>query len=382
MAVTIKTGTLSTDKILSALQKPEVLDKVILAEAHVAPMYALLRNRLKKQVALQPEFSHFEDQLAPTWTTVAADATATDTTISVAAGTGYYFRAGDVVLVPSTGEQMLVTSVASDSITVTRGYGATSAAAISSGAYLLNTGPSKQEGAEADNASYTEPTQVSNYIQEFSELLAFTDIQRASETYGGPEEKRQINKKRWEILRSIEYRFLFGEPKLDTSVSPPRRLTGGLSYFVTTNVADYSSSFDEDKWNEWLEGVFSLEGGSPKKTIFCGGKLIRNLMSVLQSNYTVRTEVAKGTWGLKIVSYTSPFGEVELIHHKLLKNDYSSYGFAVDFEYLQYRYMKGMDLRLIDIQTENPHVKKYEYHAAVGLDVLNEKAMGIIITPA
>ena len=382
MAVGVTHGTLATSTVLSGLQKPEVLDKVILKEAHIAPIYSILRGKAKKELTIQYKYEHYEDQLAPLWATVDNSGSAvlsTATSIPLSAGMGDYFNVGDVAMVPSTGEQMLVTAQTTSSITVTRGYGTTAAADIADTAYIVNTGPAKSEGADPLGPTFTTPTLVTNYVQEFSKTVLITDIQEASETYGGPEFKRQLRKKRWEILRDIELRFLLGEPKDDSANS--RRATGGLNHFYTTNVSDYSAAFDEDKWNAWLEAIFALDTGSTSKLILGGGQFIRNVMSFLRSNYTINVKPATKEFGMDLASYISPFGKVTFAHHRLLTNDYASWAFAVDLEYTVYRYMKGLDLKLQTVNLENPHKKEWEYYAVVGFDLRNEAAGGKIITP-
>jgi len=59
--------------------------------------------------------------LNPSWSSLAASATAAATTLSVATGEGAYFNKYDLVKIPATGEVVLVTSVSGDNLTVVRG---------------------------------------------------------------------------------------------------------------------------------------------------------------------------------------------------------------------------------------------------------------------
>ena len=77
--------------------------------------------RFKTWPTTKPEW--LEDNMAPITTTLASGYTTTQTTISVAAGTGAYFRAWQVLEIDS--ERFLVTSVSGDTVTVAFAYQST-----------------------------------------------------------------------------------------------------------------------------------------------------------------------------------------------------------------------------------------------------------------
>src|SRR6185312_4350512 len=104
-APTVVTGSRNTlTGISQSRRRIEMLDQIFDYDgptADAAPTLAILSKRAAQMVAGSPKFQHLEDQPLPDKTTLNGAHNATTVTINVAAGTGVYFRAGDIVLGPT-----------------------------------------------------------------------------------------------------------------------------------------------------------------------------------------------------------------------------------------------------------------------------------------
>src|ERR1700685_3888388 len=117
-APTVVTGSrLTTVGISQNRRIVEMLDQIFQYDANATPTLAVLSKRAPQMVAGNPKYNHLEDQPLPVTTTLTSSENSTATSLPVATGTGLYFRANDVVLLPTSasatgaGEIVLVSSI-------------------------------------------------------------------------------------------------------------------------------------------------------------------------------------------------------------------------------------------------------------------------------
>lgn len=128
---TIVTGVRDTANIQTAKLKIDMSEKIALLQPSATPFITFLkRAKGNTEVATNPKFQWMEDDLGARWDAINNGAGYLSTDTSLVVDNGAYFSAGDIVKVPRTGECMLVTAVATNTLTVVRGYGVTAAAAL------------------------------------------------------------------------------------------------------------------------------------------------------------------------------------------------------------------------------------------------------------
>src|SRR6478609_4446278 len=115
---TVLSGVVSDFTILSNQRVIDMSEKISLLEPDAAPLTNFLR-KLNKKDAFSQKVEWLADELIPRLTTLAASAATADTTISLAAGTGQYFRANDVLRIATTGENVAITAMSTDTAGVT-----------------------------------------------------------------------------------------------------------------------------------------------------------------------------------------------------------------------------------------------------------------------
>ena len=241
------------------------------------PLYVLV-SKLSKASCINPSFSWFEDELQPSWTTLAVSAASGATALTGANNS--YVNKFDLLKVPSTGEVMLCTSVTGSAITVVRAYGTTAAATIAAAADILILGPAFAEGSlAADLTTRSRQTdEVTNVCQLFRKSVELTRTLANTETYGGPERNTQRKKKGIELMRDFERMFLYGELLADTAagkdatLTHARRTMKGVNSFISTNSTAAGGTLTESEFEAFLRSIFRYGGSS--RYLFCSPLII------------------------------------------------------------------------------------------------------------
>jgi hypothetical protein len=283
-----------------------------------------------------------------------------------------------VAIVQETGEAILVTGVATDTLTITRGWGGTAAAAWSDGASISITASASAEGSSAPAAVSTVETSGYNYTQIFRWPFSVTGTEAASELYGGKDLGYQRKKAGIEWAKRLDLSFFFSERNEDTSAV--RRSTGGLNEFITTNRQDMSGVFNKSTFWNFAEDFFRY--GSKDKVAFISRGIATEIAITADTN--VERQESSKSLGLEITRLVSPHGRLRLITHDSLEGDtYGGYGFIVDPDNIGYRYLDGRDMVLkTNIQDNDVDGETDEYFGEVGLFRSLEKTHAVMTNGA
>ncbi|MCC7407116.1 MAG: DUF5309 family protein, partial [Phycisphaeraceae bacterium] len=181
-----------------------------------------------------------EDELLPN-TDVISDGSIsnglTETAFDVAHGSR--FRVGDQVQAEGSHEVMLVTGVSTNTLTVTRGYGGTTASAITNGKVLRILGNAALEGDDRPATRYTNRVRRQNYTQIFTASVEVSGSQLAARRVGVEDELDYQKQERLrELLRDLENCVIHGVSPASTQQgsSTVRRTMTGIVPFLSTNV--------------------------------------------------------------------------------------------------------------------------------------------------
>lgn len=152
---------------------------------------------------------------------------------------GGRFRVGDQIMIDGKeGEIMLVTAIAGNDLTVTRGYGGTTNVSIADNDVIRILGNAALEGADADVARFTTRTRMQNYTQIFSATVEVSGSQLAARMLSLADEMDYQKQERLrELLRDLENCVINGvaagaSPEGSTTV---RRTMRGVRRSITTN---------------------------------------------------------------------------------------------------------------------------------------------------
>lgn len=345
---------------LGVTRKYDVADVISLLDVARYPMLAILTNAgkdpvtkqgeaLKKKETTDPEFKWFEDKFGAREDIIAANQSGATTLVVT---NGAYFSIGDVLLCVKstqgtnnpTGEVMLVTNVATNTLTLVRQVGD---ASLGGGLLQQNDviwiiGNANEEGAGLREIKATTVAEALNYCQIFRTTIGVTETSR--NTQGWTKESDfdyQTRKKGIEHLVDIERAFMFGKKELITSGVHPKRFTGGAFQRIAQVVSNIAT---RDDFNGYLRTLFAH--GNTEKYLFSSGYVVDKIGNFAHD----KLQVVQGekTFGLSIIKYLSPHGTLNIIKHDLLTGDlYGKSAVGVDMEALTYRYLSNRDTKLL-----------------------------------
>lgn len=185
------------------------------------------------------------------------------------------------------------------------------------------------EGSTIPDALTYDPTKYTNFTQIFRTPLditrtakktrlrtgdAKTELQRETLLYHGVE---------------LEQAFLFGDKSENTgSNNKPERTTQGMVPFIVENadsnrVADYATdnsglswrTAGEDWFDDQLEILFRF--GSSEPLAFCGNGALRGIQKLVKQSGEFELKAETAAYGVKVVRWTTPFGDLLLKRHPL-----------------------------------------------------------------
>lgn len=366
----------STNNVVAGRKVVDIAKKIDVLEPDSAPL-TLLTKKIDKRVAVNPEFKWMEEE-SLTKTDQVNDGTGmngSDTTMTV--DNGSRFRAGDVVKIPRTGENVLVTAVATNDLTVVRGWGSTAGAAINDNEPIIIIGNANQEHATKRAMIIGDQTIRTNYTQIFRTPFGISRTAANTEMYGGKDLAHIRMMQLIEHQKEIERAFWFGEPKEDLTGTHPRRATGGVDYWISTNATDAGGALTQIEFNTFLRTGFRY--GSKKKWLFAAPIIVEAIS--YWASQKLQVSVSEKTFGISVMEYLTPFGVVSIVNMNLFTEVtlYSGYAYLIDVEGLAYRYLENSDTKLkTNIQANDADGQEDEYLTECGLQFNNEKKSALL----
>lgn len=380
---TITSGIVDTEAVLSDEKVVDMEERFRLLDPDTS-QYMTILNKLPSKVAKREKVNWLEDELFPNLTTLAASATSAATTVDVATGTGTYFRAGDLVRVVSTGEMLEVTSISTDTLTVTRTIGAAPAASAASGGDVLIVANAAAQGADYGTLKVTKRVLGYNYTQIVRHPFGFTGTDVEIETYGPGDPANELAKKAVEHKRAMENLAFFGARDFTSNSPSSKGYAGGLQEFLSTNVWSSAGAIDLAYIDDKLSTVF--QHGSQKKVIFAAPKPAQALSNLFANNW-VRARPDDRVYGAKVSAFVNgAYGEsVPVIvkrewgARQSASNGHGSWLFVIDTEYVRKRPLRNRNTAILRNRQGNGEDKVvHEYLTELSFEVSQEKVHGLI----
>lgn len=341
----VVTSQRTTGNVLSSQRVIDLANPILLLEPDAAPITVILKsiNSMGSRArATDVKFSWHVDQLETRFDAVNNGAGYASNATSVVVDNGELFAAEDLVRVPRTGEVMSVTSISTNTLTVVRAFGSSTAAALVDDDPLYIIGTAAEEGDTSQAPRSANPTKYDNYTEIFKHSIAATASWLTSSNESSPHDwPHQVKKNMIEHLRDIEGAFLFGSPGTSTGADGgPRRSTGGFLHYYTSNNQAAGGTLDEAEWETFLRTITRY--GSKKKTVF-----VSRLVASVLNNYAaskLQTRVEGNTYGVDVTQFQSVHGRVNIVVHDMLEGTvWGGYALALDFNNgnIKYRYLDG-----------------------------------------
>lgn len=302
----------------------DVSDIIGLVSPHETPLLDHLGDA--KRAATSTIHEWLEDSLLPNTdqinqTTFTPGPT---TATSITVDNGDRFRVGDQVRPEPLREIMLVTAVATNTLTVVRGYGGTTAGALTDNMKLIIVGNAALEGDDRPATRFTNRTRKRNYTQIFTAGVEVSGSMQATRAYGVADEVDYQKQERIrELLRDLENSVINGvAPAANPQgAATVRRSMNGILRQLSTNVftpgvggfpsgGGGGTDLNENILNIALRTVWDQSGGNID-TIVVGGLQKRRINDFVSGQ---RNFLPNDTRFKDLVSvYESDFGVCRII---------------------------------------------------------------------
>jgi hypothetical protein len=300
----------------------DIADIVGLISPHETPLLDAIGAPRAPARSIRHEW--LEDSLSPLSTRIndAGGYDDEDTVLTVDDGT--VFRDGDLVRPVGSDEVMQVTESDATTVTVVRGYGDTTAAALVDNQELVVIGHAALEGEDAAAAIARVRTLQVNYSQIFTETVSVSGSMDAASLNGVEREfDYQVIARTRELMRQLEQSVIAGVQHAATpggSASVRRTMGGLLGMISGTNAVVQAASgaaLTEDMVNNAMRACWE-KGGRPG-VLVCNGFQKRKISGFVTST----TQYTEGENRLKslIDVYETDFGTVRVILSRWVPQD-------------------------------------------------------------
>lgn len=187
------------------------------------------------------------------------------TTVNVAAGQGVRIQVWDVLRNPASGELFQVTARSTDALTVVRGVGGSSAAAIAANQALDILGPAVTENVASPASPSTLGAFYFNYVQQFAYAFQVSELEnRVDNSYlirGKQYDKEVAARMKEDAPTDLERTLIMGgrQAGSGTGGSGVPYMMGGILFFITVNTSTKSgAAFTESdmltlRQQSWLD---------------------------------------------------------------------------------------------------------------------------------
>ena len=300
---------------------------ILMTQPTGTALFLAMTAGMKKESTVDTVFTWFEDAHIAGRTTTASGGITT----TVVVGDGSFYTPNTILLVEETGEHMLVTASAANSLTVIRGIAGTTITSITNAMNVQKIGNAFEEASGMPTAVTQQGAPRMNYTQIFRNGWAISGTAKAVKFLTGS--KLAHNKKMCATYHAedMERSFLWGKKMISQLNGKQLRLTDGvvqqieigggtvLSAATGANAGDLSRGDLE----EHIRNIFRYNVlGQPNERIAMGGDqvlAVLNRMAWLDGSYQLHQGETK--LGIAITTIMTPFGTLKLMTHPLMNEN-------------------------------------------------------------
>lgn len=361
----------------------DVKDEIALYMPSANPVTVITSHLRKKREVTQFQFDWLSKDEYPRNVTTSTSYASGDTSIVLTAGQGDRIAKYYVLRVKRTGEQMYVTNVSTDTLTVTRGIGGIQEA-LNAGEALEFARAVYEDGSGIGTLKSVKEDREFNYTEIIRTPFGFTGRQKNTSMYGGKDPNTERKAQGIEHAKSIEKALIFGRRHSLTGVGGKLvTFTGGIEYFLRSNVWDLNGNVPTERaFIEWLEvAMLYGDGGNLKGTqtkyLFCSARWLTVIEQWARDRIEYRPLDKRV--GLKVGFFDTTHGTVVLVKQPLFVNEDGGLAMLLDLNHVRMAYHQGRDTKLLEgRQANDVDGEQEEYLTDCGLELELEAAHGIV----
>jgi len=361
----------------------DVRDEIIFWEPEAAPLQVLTRGIKETHTVSQYSFDWIEKDPYPREVTVSGSQTSGDVSIELAAGHGGRVGKYWVYKNRRTRENVWVSAITTDTLTVTRGIGG-GAAAMLDGDILEFIGAAYESGASKGDLRSTKENREYNLCQIIRTAYGWDGRQMNTGLYGGKDTATERRSQAIEHKKSIELAMFFGG-KHDTTGPNGNKLTfmDGVERFIRSNVWDLNGGEPTDRqFVEFMEtamrwGKSGVVNGGGTKWLFASPRWMTIIEGFARDKIQYRP--SDQTVGLSVGTYQTVHGTLKIVREPIFNGEHGSYAFLLDMKHIKYVSHEGRDTQLIkNIQANDVDGSEEEYKTDCSIEVQVEGAHALL----
>lgn len=288
-----------------------------------APLFAL-SSGMPSRPATDVVVNWFEENhLSGRTTTSGAVASTTTTAIPVVDGSSY--PPNIIILDEATAEMMFVTAVTmgvppAATLTVVRGFAGTTPVNVGSGDGIQRIGTAQEEGSAAPTAITNLGVPLYNFTQIFRNTWNVTGTAQAVEYHTGSQTAKTQRDAALFHGEDIERSIMFGKRALGVKNGQPFRTMNGVDAQITTNITAAGGTTSWTQLDAFLQTIFSrnIKGKPNERIAFTGNSGLSVINAIARLNSTTYIEPGQTDFGIKVMKWMTPFGDISLMTHPLM----------------------------------------------------------------
>lgn len=223
---------ITSDLLASSLNKINMDEAFEVVRSNIAGVLPLARMVSPVLAYEGYKTSWLEERMDATGSATTDAVLAAATTIPVA--DGGKFRAGMLISAKDSDEVILVTAISGNDLTVTRGFGGTTAADIASGTVLFVDSIGREENSLAETDGIFQPFTVENYFQTMDTAVEMSRRALATLQYGDTNDLSwQLGRRLAQLAIQLNRALVKGRKAVATIGGKDHTYTGGIKYFLS-----------------------------------------------------------------------------------------------------------------------------------------------------
>ena len=387
MATTIRSMgvSLGANTIFATNEKPvDMFSKMFENYPGLTPLTSIL-TKLSSAETANSRVDWTEQEKIPTTVVSTAPATSGAATLTIADFA--YLRNHDFLFNPRTFEKVKVQDTSLDSsVSVIRGWGDTTGAAVLSGDEWEILNSSYHEGYDESNPRSPVNTNFYNYTNETVQFIQTSKRTMNEKTFfSGKGGKRMENQgSMWRMFREkmekdVLYSYRSSVVSTQSGYTANHvRTMGGLVEKLKdgTNFFDVGGVLTESEFDNWLVKIYTGMPDSTRLTAFLSPKVYQILNNIVKPLIRVSPNVK--AYGMAINQYQGAVN-LDLIPHPLLHGpELGGWMFLLDLDKIKLIYQDRPKLELDTYVTRAGYIED-KYSAMYTLLAANEKRHGMAV---